>query len=93
MTDFDSSQSYSWRLFAYAGSYTGPTDSASLDASTNLDTSGFLNPHGGRFDLALNQAAKEMDLIYTPTAVPEPGTLALLSAAGMGWLARRYRLI
>jgi autotransporter-associated beta strand protein len=90
MTDFDPSQSYSWRLFGYQGSYTGPTDTASLDASTNLDASGFLNPHAGRFDLVLNQASQEMDLVFTPTAVPEPGTLALVGAAGV-LLVRRVR--
>jgi T5SS/PEP-CTERM-associated repeat protein/autotransporter-associated beta strand protein len=93
MTDFDPSQSYSWRLFGYQGGYTGPTDTASLDASTDLDASGFLNPHAGRFDLTLNQAAQEMDLVYTPTAVPEPGTLLLSAAAGIGCVgaARRRR--
>jgi autotransporter-associated beta strand protein len=86
MSDFDPTQSYSWRLFAYAGGYTGPTDTATLDASVNLDASGFLNSHAGRFDLVLNQAAQEMDLVYTPTAVPEPGTLFLSAAAGIGLL-------
>jgi autotransporter-associated beta strand protein len=91
MTDFDPTQSYSWRLFGYQGSYTGPTDTASLDASTNLDASGFLNPHAGRFDLVLNQSAQEMDLVFTPTAVPEPGTLSLIGLAGLaaGWRLRR----
>jgi autotransporter-associated beta strand protein len=84
MTDFDPSQSYSWRLFAYAGGYTGPTDTATLDASTNIDASGFLNPHAGRFDLVLNQSSQEMDLVFTPTAVPEPGTFLLTAAAGIG---------
>jgi autotransporter-associated beta strand protein len=93
MSDFDPSKSYSWRLFAYAGSYTGPTDTASLDASTNLDASGFLNPHAGRFDLVLNQPAQEMDLVFTPTAVPEPGTLVLVGASGLlaALRARRRR--
>jgi autotransporter-associated beta strand protein len=93
MSDFAPTQSYSWRLFAYSGNYTGPTDTATLDASTNLDTSGFLNPHAGRFDLVLNPSAQEMDLVFTPTAVPEPGTLMLVGLAGLavGWRLRRLR--
>jgi T5SS/PEP-CTERM-associated repeat protein len=91
MTDFDPSQSYSWRLFAYQGSYSGPTDTANLDASTILDASDFLNPHAGRFDLVLNQSAREMDLVYTPTSVPEPGTLALLGGVVTGLVFRRRR--
>jgi autotransporter-associated beta strand protein len=90
MADFDPTHSYSWRLFAYAGGYAGPTDTATLDASTNLDTSGFINPHAGRFDLVLNQSAREMDLVFTPTAVPEPGTLAL-TALGFGALRILHR--
>jgi autotransporter-associated beta strand protein len=84
MSDFDSSKSYLWKLFAYQGTYTGPTDTASLDASTVIDDSGFLNPHPGRFDLVLVRSSKEMDLMYTPTAVPEPGTLLLMATAGIG---------
>jgi hypothetical protein len=94
MTNVDPSQSYSWKMFGYKGAYSGPTDTASLDASTNLDTSGFLNLHAGRFDLVLNQSAQEMDLVFTPTAVPEPGTLALVGLAGigLGWADRRRRV-
>jgi autotransporter-associated beta strand protein len=90
MTDFDPSQSYSWRMFAYQGGYSGPIDSSALDASTDIDTIGFLNPHAGRFDLLLNQSAQELDLVYTPTAVPEPGTLSLIGLAALGF-AGRYR--
>jgi autotransporter-associated beta strand protein len=86
MSNFDPTGSYSWRLFAYAGSYTGPTDTATLDASVILDTADFLNPHRGRFDLVLNRSAQEMDLVVTPTAVPEPGTLALVGLAGVAWV-------
>ena len=87
MSDFDPTKSYVWKLFAYQGTYTGPTDTATLDASTAIDDSGFLNPHNGRFDLVLNQSSQEMDLTFTPTAVPEPGTLSLLGLAkGLGWL-------
>jgi hypothetical protein len=91
MSDFDPTQSYLWKLFSYEGAYTGPTDTASLNASAAIDASGFLNPHAGRFDLVLNTASREMDLTFTPTAVPEPGTLTLMGLAGLGlgWRLRR----
>jgi hypothetical protein len=86
MSDFDPTQSYLWKMFSYQGAYTGSTDTASLDASTVIDDAGFLNPHAGRFDLVLNQASREMDLTFTPTAVPEPGALALTGLAAAGWI-------
>jgi autotransporter-associated beta strand protein len=91
MTDFDPSQSYSWRLFAYAGAYIGPADTATLDASTNVDASEFLNSYAGRFDLVLNHSPQEMDLVYTPTAVPEPGSFALLGGVSLvlSWWRRQ----
>jgi hypothetical protein len=93
MSHFDPTQSYLWKMFSYEGTYTGPTDTASLDASTVLDDAGFLNPHAGRFDLVLNQASREMDLTFTPTAVPEPGTLVLggLGSLVAGWMIRRRK--
>jgi autotransporter-associated beta strand protein len=91
MTDFDPTQTYTWKLVGYQGSYIGPTDTATLDASTVIDTSGFLNPHPGRFDLVIDQTNQELDLVYTPTAVPEPGTLLLCClASGVGLLKARH---
>jgi hypothetical protein len=65
-----------------------------LDASTIFDTAGFLNPRSnGRFDLVLDQANKQMDLVFTP--VPEPGTLSLIGLTGLaaGWRLRRKRRV
>ena len=44
----------------------------------------FFNPQAGRFDVGVNQAAQEMDLVDMPTAVPEPTVLLLSAAAGIG---------
>ncbi len=90
MADFDPTQSYSWTAARWSGVYAGPTDAAMLNADTSFDTSGFANPTAGTFGWDLDPAAQTLSLVYTPSAVPEPGTLALvgLVAAG-GWLGRR----
>jgi autotransporter-associated beta strand protein len=89
MDHFDPNHFYVWPAAEWAGSYSGPTDAAALDAATSLDTSGFVNPVAGAFGWSLDPAGHTLSLTYTPSAVPEPGTLALLGAAGMGWAARR----
>jgi autotransporter-associated beta strand protein len=94
MADFDPTKPYSWLAARWAGAYTGPTDAAALDAATGFDTSGFLNPIDGTFGWSLDPAGQTLSLVYTPTGVPEPGTLALVgfAAAGMiGSAARRRR--
>ena len=61
-----------------------------FDAATAFDTSGFLNPVAGTFGWSLDPAGHTLSLVYTPTAVPEPGTLVLLgAAAAAGWGLRR----
>ena len=87
MDHFDPNSAYSWPAARWAGSYSGPTDAAILDAATSFDTTGFLNPIAGTFGWSLDPAGQTMSLIYTPSAVPEPGTLALagLAAAGVAW--------
>jgi autotransporter-associated beta strand protein len=92
MSDFDPAKVYTWKLFQYDGTYTGPLDPATLTASTIFDLSGFLNPipsFNGGFSLNLDPSRKEMDLIYA--FVPEPGTLSLVGLAGLaaGWRLRR----
>jgi fibronectin-binding autotransporter adhesin len=94
MADFDPTRAYSWPAAHWAGTYSGPTDAVTLNAATSFDTSGFLNPIAGTFGWSLDPAGQTLSLVYTPTAVPEPGTLALLGAVAAAgwcrrWLARR----
>jgi autotransporter-associated beta strand protein len=89
MADFDATKPYSWPAVHWAGGYTGPNDPASLNAATAFDTSGFLNPVAGAFAWSLDPAGHTLSLTYTPSAVPEPGTLALLTGFACGCLLRR----
>ena len=90
MADFNPNSAYSWPAARWAGTYLGPTGAAMLDAATNFDTSGFENPIAGTFGWSLDPANQTLSLTYTPTAVPEPGTLALIGAAAVvGWRRRR----
>ena len=66
MDNFDPAQSYSWTMVQWAGSYSGPTDSADLNAATNFDTSGFANSFSGTFGWVLDPATKTLSLTYTP---------------------------
>jgi hypothetical protein len=89
MDHFDPNSAYSWPAVQWAGTYSGPADAAMLDAATCFDTSGVLNPVAGTFGWSLSGSS--LSLSYTPSAVPEPGTLVLLGlAAAVGW-ARRFR--
>jgi fibronectin-binding autotransporter adhesin len=91
MADFDPNSAYSWPAAKWAGTYSGPTDVAALDASTSFDASGFLNPIAGTFGWSLDPASQTLSLVYTPSAVPEPGTFYLAGAAAIGWVAYRRR--
>jgi fibronectin-binding autotransporter adhesin len=90
MANFDPSKSYSWPAVQWVGAYSGPNDVAALDAATTFDTSGFVNPIAGTFGWSIDPTAHQLDLVYTPSAVPEPGTLALVGlAVAAGWRWRR----
>jgi fibronectin-binding autotransporter adhesin len=92
MAEFDPSKPYSWLAASWTGAYTGPTDTAALNDSTVFDTSGFLNPIAGAFGWSLDSGGHSLSLTYTPSAVPEPGTLALaIVAAAQIAVSRRQR--
>jgi autotransporter-associated beta strand protein len=86
MDHFDPSRSYQWPAVEWTGSYSGPADDGTLDAATAFDTAGFANPVAGRFGWSLDAADNTLSLTYTPTAVPEPGTLTLAGLAAVGWV-------
>jgi fibronectin-binding autotransporter adhesin len=95
MADFDPTKSYIWSAVRWAGTYSGPTGATALDVDTVFDTTGFLNPVAGTFGWSLDTADHTLSLTYTPTPVPEPGTLALSGMAAIGWLTfcwRRWHL-
>jgi hypothetical protein len=90
MDHFDPTRPYAWPAVEWAGTYSGPVDGATLSAATAFDTSGFLNPVAGTFGWAFDPAGHALSLTYTPNAVPEPGSLVLLSVAAAGWVVARW---
>jgi hypothetical protein len=91
MADFDPTRSYSWPAVEWTGSYAGPAEVATLDASTSFDLTGFANPVAGVFGWSLDAGDHALSLTYTPSAVPEPGTLTLTSLTAAGLVLRRRR--
>ena len=71
---------------ALGGDLSGPSDPLTLDAATSFDISGIANPIAGTFGWSLDAADQTLSLTYTPSAVPEPGTLALTGLAVIGWV-------
>jgi autotransporter-associated beta strand protein len=91
MDHFDPTLSYSWPALDWTGSYAGPTDTATLDASTAFDLTDFANPVAGSFGWALDPGDHTLSLTYTPSAVPEPGALALTGLAAALVALRRKK--
>ncbi len=84
LADFDETQEYSWLIASADGGING------FDLETFfLNTDDFANPYLGDFQLFLNDTETELYLRYT--AVPEPGTWALLGSALLLAAARRLR--
>jgi autotransporter-associated beta strand protein len=91
MDHFDPTQQYMWPAVRWAGNYSGPTDPTALNSATVFNTSGFLNPTAGTFGWNLDTTSQTLSLVYTPSSVPEPGTLGLIGVAAAGFaLRRRY---
>jgi hypothetical protein len=92
MANFDNKQQYNWKFVGWQGTYTGPTDDATLTSTVLFDASNFVNPLDplGKFSLHYSGASKEIDVVY---AVPEPGTLELVGLTAIGLLARRRRRV
>jgi hypothetical protein len=89
MADFDPTRAYTWVAAHWTGTYSGPTDAATLNADTAFDTSGFASPIAGVFGWQPNAGDHTLSLTYTP--VPESGSLALLAVAVGGWsVGRRF---
>jgi T5SS/PEP-CTERM-associated repeat protein len=84
MANFNPNQQFTWKVFDWTGTYTGPTDDSSLTATVLLDRTNFVNATapGSQFIFHFDSVNKEIDLIYQP--IPEPGTFGL---TGLGLLA------
>jgi autotransporter-associated beta strand protein len=85
MSDFNLDLNYSWTVvhMTPGAVYTGPTDTAALDASTEFELTGFANTiaPGAQFHWVWDGANTNLNLVY---AVPEPGSFVL---SGLGLLA------
>lgn len=83
--NFDSAASYAYTIASTTAGVAG----FSADAFS-LNTTGFTNAFNGTW--ALTQDGNNLNLIYTASAVPEPGTYALfVSLAGLGLAFSRTR--
>ncbi len=85
---FDNTQAYSWTLATTPGAIAvGQQPTVTVPADYTPDS-------GGVFYVTSytnGSGLQEMDLNYSPTPVPEPGTMSLIGLAGAGLLFRRWR--
>jgi fibronectin-binding autotransporter adhesin len=84
-TTFDNTQPYSW-VIATGNTITG------LPTLGTISGTDFGNLNGGTFSIGANGSNTAAYLNFTPSAVPEPGTLLLCSlTAAAGLASRRFR--
>ena len=77
--NFNPDQSYTWTLVRTTGGISG----FNSDAFDIVTAGRFLNPtSGGSFSVGLSADSLELQLIFTP--VPEPASVLLAAAGGLG---------
>jgi autotransporter-associated beta strand protein len=92
--NFDGSSNYSWTIATAAGGITGfDADNFSIYTAARNGTNGFTNKDaGGTFSVSV--AGNNLNLVYGPSAVPEPAsTFAVLALFSSGVLQRRRRVV
>jgi len=90
VNDFDPSQNYVWTI---ARTVSGVTFGAGENETTvfQLLLGGFANSlNGGTFSIATGNSGKDLNLVFSPAAVPEPAAFTIL-ALGLGVVIRRRR--
>ena len=89
--NFNPTNSYLWTILTASG---GINFALGENASSVLEllTGNFINPQtGGRFGLAVSVDGRNLNVTYTPTAVPEPSGWSILSLAACGIIyGRRF---
>jgi fibronectin-binding autotransporter adhesin len=91
--NFDNALAQSWTLVSTTTSVTGFNASFfDIFIAGNNGTAGFSNTLDGTFSLALSNSGRNLDLVYTPTLIPEPASVAALSGlAALAAMATRRR--
>ena len=89
--NFNPTNSYLWTILTASGGI-GFAPGESAATVLELLTGNFINPQtGGRFGVAVSVDGKNLNLTYTPTAVPEPSAWSVLAIAACGIIyGRRF---